>query len=506
MILPRTTTVSAPGKVLLTGGYLVLDRENTGLVVAADSRFYVTIRNSETISPQPLITVRSPQFLDGLWKYRVDVENPDDPAVLPIEDEARNGYVQVTLHHTIRVAAGLSKSWRERLGTGLEIIILGSNDFYSQREQLRQRSQPINVSSLSSLPQFCPTLSKMQNVHKTGLGSSAAMITSLVGALLTHLGAITLPLGVKPTESEPSDLRLAHNCAQLCHCLAQGKIGSGFDVSAAVFGTHVYRRFSPKVLDAVLSENQRPPSVQELNQIVRPETGGWDSAVEPLEVPPGFNLVLADIDAGSSTPKLVSKVIAWRKAQPDAAAILWASLNDANIEVERLLRRLSELAKCDPSNYRSTIAALKDHKAERWKDAKVDPATFPFRNTFVQLYESFQVVRSFLRELSERADVPVEPPEQTRLLDACTSVPGVIAAGVPGAGGYDAIFCLVLSDTARENVQSKWNSWTELDVGPLLTKQSSAGLYRIEALNIIPGLESIIDGIPGSVVRQIEER
>lgn len=34
-----------------------------------------------------------------------------------------------------------------------------------------------------------------------------------------------------------------HNVAQLAHACAQGKVGSGFDVSAAVYGTQTYKRF-----------------------------------------------------------------------------------------------------------------------------------------------------------------------------------------------------------------------------------------------------------------------
>jgi phosphomevalonate kinase len=39
--------------------------------------------------------------------------------------------------------------------------------------------------------------------------------------------------------------------------------------------------------------------------------------------------------------------------------------------------------------------------------------------------------------------VPIEPEQQTQLLDACTAIDGVIGGVVPGAGGYDAIALLV---------------------------------------------------------------
>ena len=36
----------------------------------------------------------------------------------------------------------------------------------------------------------------------------------------------------------------------------------------------------------------------------------------PFQLPPGFELLLADVDAGSHTPTLVGKVLAWRKNNP----------------------------------------------------------------------------------------------------------------------------------------------------------------------------------------------
>jgi phosphomevalonate kinase len=94
-------------------------------------------------------------------------------------------------------------------------------------------------------------------VAKTGLGSSAALITSLVTALLVQAGLIA------PDElASASSRRLAHNVAQFVHCLAQGKVGSGFDVSAATFGSQFYTRFSPAVLQPLMDDSARvPPSI-----------------------------------------------------------------------------------------------------------------------------------------------------------------------------------------------------------------------------------------------------
>jgi len=67
----QSVAISAPGKVLLTGGYLVLDRKYTGLVFGLDARIHVSVKPIVT-SPGVTfseITVQSPQFKDAVWEY-----------------------------------------------------------------------------------------------------------------------------------------------------------------------------------------------------------------------------------------------------------------------------------------------------------------------------------------------------------------------------------------------------------------------------------------------------
>lgn len=85
------TVVSSPGKVLLAGGYLVLDPAYSGLVVSTSSRFYTVIDAiSAPASPTdaPIqIRVRSPQFLDATWLYFVDFDGPDVVRVEQLADK-----------------------------------------------------------------------------------------------------------------------------------------------------------------------------------------------------------------------------------------------------------------------------------------------------------------------------------------------------------------------------------------------------------------------------------
>ena len=64
------SAVSAPGKVLLAGGYLVLDREYTGLVFGLSARIHVIVKEAVTAEgAEPLIVVKSPQFIEAEWRY-----------------------------------------------------------------------------------------------------------------------------------------------------------------------------------------------------------------------------------------------------------------------------------------------------------------------------------------------------------------------------------------------------------------------------------------------------
>ena len=136
--------------------------------------------------------------------------------------------------------------------------------------QIEARGLPLTPEVLLSLPPFSSITfnSEVANgtttgekckpeVAKTGLGSSAAMTTSVVAAVLHYLGAVNLSCSGQSSGDNATGqgLDLVHAIAQSAHCIAQGKIGSGFDVSAAVYGSQRYVRFSPEILSSAQVRN-----------------------------------------------------------------------------------------------------------------------------------------------------------------------------------------------------------------------------------------------------------
>ena len=91
-----TTVASCPGKVLLAGGYLVLDRKHQGFVVSTPSRFYTVVRNAPTSAQSAgeeggrtsfAIKVVSPQFEDGRWDFVATRDDQRQWTVEPVQGE-----------------------------------------------------------------------------------------------------------------------------------------------------------------------------------------------------------------------------------------------------------------------------------------------------------------------------------------------------------------------------------------------------------------------------------
>ncbi|KAF8514856.1 Phosphomevalonate kinase [Hysterangium stoloniferum] len=485
-----TIVVSAPGKVLITGGYLVLDPKYSGTVISTSSRFYTVVQESSTPF---LVQVRSPQFIRAEWEAQIDVQedgrvafhdaNEDDSKSL-----SKNKFVSLAIQKVLMLVAELkgTSTLKSRLQHGIDITIVGDNDFYSQRAYLASHSLPATLESLEKIPPFAPSHVTLGEVHKTGLGSSAALITSLVTALLLRFSLITSDALV-PGNNEGKSL--AHNVAQFVHCLAQGKVGSGFDVSSAVFGSHIYKRFDPAVIAPLMSENT---SDIKLSAILSPSNKAWNHKIAPIRLPPGMRLMLADVDAGSDTPSLIGKVLQWRKENQLSANELWDNISFQNEKFTTILTELLKLHVQDVSSYDLALA----HAASHAYTEVI--ALYFYCHQFLTRAKS-QKIRNYMRYMSVASSAPIEPLEQTRLLDACLQKPGVVAGGVPGAGGYDAIWLLVIDSQPAGGtapvafVEDVWSKWTELNVSPLHAVESRGGGLRAERVEDIRGLSDVLN-------------
>ncbi|GJN08446.1 hypothetical protein PR202_ga26365 [Eleusine coracana subsp. coracana] len=125
---------SAPGKVLISGGYLVLERPNAGLVLSTTARFYAVVRPlRDSVAPDSWAWVSPPQP-----RIRFSSDFSADPLV-----EAANPFVEQAIQFSVAAAKATitDKPKKDALDKlllqGLDITILGCNDFYSYRKQVK---------------------------------------------------------------------------------------------------------------------------------------------------------------------------------------------------------------------------------------------------------------------------------------------------------------------------------------------------------------------------------
>lgn len=295
---------------------------------------------------------------------------------------------------------------------------------------------------------------RLHEAHKTGLGSSAALVTALVSALVIHRT-------VHP-ESITKNKGKLHNLAQAAHCAAQGKVGSGFDVAAAIYGSCIYRRFSPAVL-AGLGDIGSPQFEDRLFAVVENVCPfRWDAQVREIgsKLPRGLQLVLCDVDYGSQTPGMVKQVLAWREADREKADRLWNALQRQN-----------------------DLLCMELHRLAHTENPERD---------FSDVRDIILGARNLIQQMTAASRVPIEPKVQTELLDELSNLDGVIGGVVPGAGGYDAIALLVRDE---KDVAQRLNAFVE-DYVPSVEDEFGGKIGKVRLLGVTHGYEGTRNEMP----------
>eukprot|EP00249_Psilotum_nudum_P018359 c26763_g1_i1 orf=217-1722(+) len=473
--------VSAPGKVLITGGYLVLEPPNAGIVFSTSARFFAIVKplhaNLERDSwawSWSDVKVLSPQ-LSKQTMYKLSLRDLTLQKVSPHSDG--NAFVEQAIQLALSSAKVILKDDEDRcdqlqklLLKGFEVTVLGSNDFYSFRKLIESKGLSLCSDTLVSLPAFSSIILNspdgtdksdmlVPEVAKTGIGSSAAMTTAVCACILHYLGAVKVPQArVSQKWQVNVDLDIVHVVSQVAHLMAQGKVGSGFDISAAVYGSQRYVRFSPSIVSMVM--NTHLPLLEVMKVLLSQK---WDGEKKQFSLPPLFSLVIGEPGAGGShTPSMVGAVQRWRKDNPEKASVLWSQLAQANLDVEKGMLQLKQIAESDAIKYRWIIESCQKYSPEQWTEKADIDIGEKIVTALLETRHAFLLVRSLLRELGDAAGVPIEPPSQSALLDSTMNIEGVLLAGVPGAGGYDAVFAVTLSYDARSRVVNFWTSQSVL--------------------------------------------
>eukprot|EP00474_Spongospora_subterranea_P006600 CRZ07058.1 hypothetical protein [Spongospora subterranea] len=386
---------SAPGKVLIAGGYLVLDEQYTGTVLGISARFRSQITplrpNQSTICPD--VVLLAPQLSCQTTRWSLDAS-----MALSLTSPPNNAFVFATVQCSFAVLnhALSQATFAEILGAGILIRTLADPQFYSG-------IGPDGVAT-----------------SKTGLGSSATLVASLTSAIFAFFGHPDGHVG-----------QICYRTAQMAHCVAQGQVGSGFDISAAFFGSQIYRRFPAATLQHFIANdvthrhgNSPRLLLPSLPHVITDNQLWSGHHPRPFRLPPCIDLVLGDVYGGSRTPDMVRKVLAWRSNAPAA----WEQLAALNSTFVDKLNALHEAFSVDPQSYRHVMGSAAVSDVTDWRT----DAGNAIGDKLTEIRTTFSAIRAALRQMGSLACVDIEPNSQSRLLDATMAEAGVICAGVPG--------------------------------------------------------------------------
>lgn len=126
---------------------------------------------------------------------------------------------------------------------------------------------------------------------------------------------------------------------------------------------------------------------------------------------------------------MVSSIMLWRDANLNTCEEIWLNLDKCNMQIEKCFQKLESYK--NSAEYQREIEYLSSMAPDKWATVN-DRINSTVRLTLSTIFKASQTARGLLRRMGQLANVPIEPPAQSELLDATLKIPGVLMAAVPG--------------------------------------------------------------------------
>ena len=226
--------IKSPGKSLLSGGYLILDKSKRGLVINIDT--YISCESFYIIKERPKNDIKNnfitfnvnSEYLNQTFNYIVFLESIiNDEYEIKISEKNNN-----------------DNKWIKNCIISSLIFYLSFFDFsknlFNEKEQLE-----INVVIKSDYRFYSYSKENISEKIKTGLGSSSAFINSLTSNLIIIYEKFCRKknyaknLIFKDINDKDLQALILGSCL-LSNNLSQNKIGSCFDIISSLFGSQIF--------------------------------------------------------------------------------------------------------------------------------------------------------------------------------------------------------------------------------------------------------------------------
>lgn len=349
--------ITAPGKLMLSGEWSVLENGVPCIVMAIDQKVSVIIKENSEIT-----------FSAKGTEMNSKAEFSEEKIILNASDKEKEFFLFV------------AKSVEAALN-------------YLSGKKVLLKKFSIETNSSDTVVDLGD-----DKKAKVGFGSSAAIVAATVAAVLAFHG------------EEISSLKSKENIFKLgciAHYLAQGKIGSSFDVAASTYGgTLVYQKPD---MNFVTSELNKGTKVFDLVQKEWPLF-----LAEQIQLPKEFNLSVGFVGYSASTKELILK------------------LNDFKTN-----------NKNDYENIISKIKQTTQKIIEAIKSLNLKEITLLLKQN-----------RILLKELNDKSKNNLETKELALLADIADKNGG--AGKFSGAGGGDCGIAITFDKETKQKIEQEW--------------------------------------------------
>ncbi|MBD3208674.1 MAG: phosphomevalonate kinase [Candidatus Nealsonbacteria bacterium] len=365
--------VSAPGKVCIAGEWAVLEKGNPLVVAAVDRRIFAGLRKSS----DNLIHITLRDF--GIEDVRCDFKKGKISFAEQLGERQKK--------HLSFISSAL-ESVLQYAGFKFPFQI----ETWGERSSLQQRE----------------SAEDLERKKMFGFGASAASVVAVVAGVLKLYGEDI---------AANRDRERVYKLSAVAHYLAQGKVGSGFDVAASTFGgILVYKRFDPDWLKEQIGQGQS------LREILKMKWPGF--YYRTLQVPEDTSLLIGWTGESSSTAGMVKQMYQWKEKNKK--------------EYDRIMEGINKLVL-------QLISSLE--KKEKPKIIR-----------FLQKNEDY------LRELGRKSGVNIETDSLAKL-SSIANEKGA-AGKLSGAGGGDCGIAIAFDEQTAREIIEEWgrNSILFIDV------------------------------------------
>jgi phosphomevalonate kinase len=254
--------------------------------------------------------------------------------------------------------------------------------------------------------------------HKLGVGSSASTVVAIVKALALfhniHL-----------------DTNALFNIAIAAHSKAQGNLGSGFDIAAAISGT------------AIMYTNHS-------------NAGAIDSRITPILLPADWHIAVGFSGTSASTTNLINIFNTAGKKHPKKAASI---LQQIEVCVQALNTNI---------NTSTLVIPGKDHP----RSSRNQEPSIKTKKNIIKAMALINRNQELLHQLSSLCNNTLETPPLTEMIKKAASCGA--AAKFSGAGGGDCVIALCPNEQIKINVYDAWSAAGFLSINELLLEDEAS--------------------------------